>query len=141
MATQSVCLWGNNIVDRLPRYMIDQNFINFLPFDLEIDIYRVRSDFVFSSPSSKDVCNACTFLMKSILRQAMYMLVLKSGLYSRDLYLCYEVFSRYYPKKKAQMYEVLFYAVNPSSDMFLVERIISGIGDWLVQESLLVTSP
>ena len=140
MATESVCLWGNNIVDHLPRYKLDRNFINLLPLDLEKHIYKMRSEFVFSSPSSEYMYVICIFLMKKILRQAMNMLVFKSGLYSRDLYLCYEVFSRYYPEKKSQMYEVLFYAINPSSDMFLVERILSGIGDWLVQESLLVAS-
>lgn len=136
LSTESVCLWGKDITQSLPRFQPDQGFYESISSDLGCAIYKVRSRFVFSSLSPESVSLHCEFIMKHILRQAMHICVVRSGLYSRDLYLCYELFSRFYPERQSQMYEALFYSINPSSDIFLVERILSDLGDWLVDESL-----
>ena len=68
VATQSVCLWGNNIIPRMPKYRIDRYFYDLISYDLSILIFQFRSQILFSSFSSKHSLFSCVGIMKQILR-------------------------------------------------------------------------
>ncbi len=79
--------------------------------------------------------NYCDFYMKEILRSGFDITMERSKRYTRDLYLCYKDFSEYYPEKESQMREVLYYALNPTSDKLKIVQIKESIVPWLLEES------
>lgn len=79
--------------------------------------------------------NYCDFYMKEILRSGFDITMERSKRYTRDLYLCYKDFSEYYPEKESQMREVLYYALNPTSDKTKIIQIKDSIVPWLLEES------
>ncbi len=73
-------------------------------------------------------------MMRRIIRTGLELVVERSGLFSRDLYPCYEVFSRYYPIQAPQMKQALHYAINPLTDKAQLLAFVYDFGSWLTAE-------
>ena len=87
------------------------------------------------SESEEKIKDRCAWFMKDTLRTGFELTMEKSKRYTRDLYLCYKDFSEYYPDKEPIMQEVLYYALNPTSDKEKVLKIKAGITPWLIEEA------
>lgn len=129
LLNQSLCVYGEPT--SVKKLKVGKDLILHAPnlkkrFDM---FYQFKEDLV-----EEEIPDECEFQMKGILRTALELLIEKSGKYSRDLYSCYELFSEHYPQKESEMREVLHLALNPTNDMDEIERVITGIGFWLVQE-------
>lgn len=77
----------------------------------------------------------CVWFMKTILRVGSEITMERSKKYSRDLYLCYEMFVEYYPEKEKEMKQVLFLALNPTDNKDEIIEIVSEFGVWLAKEA------
>ncbi len=77
----------------------------------------------------------CTWIMKGLLRTGFEITMDRSQTYTRDLYPCYKTFSEFYPEQETQMREVLYYALNPTSDKEHIESILNNFGTWLLKET------
>lgn len=78
--------------------------------------------------SEEKIEDLCTWMCKQYLRAGIELCLSRSGKYSRDLYRCWETFSEYYPEQSDNMKEVLYLALNPTSDkekIALLERFWS----------------
>jgi len=88
-------------------------------------------------PHNKEtVQRACTWIMKSFLRSGFELTMERSKKYTRDLYLCYEGFSEYYPEKRKLMKRALYLAINPTGDQREIQEMMSRVGEWLLVEIL-----
>jgi len=58
----------------------------------------------------------------------------KEKCFTRDLYPCYKLFSKYYPEKEREMKEVLFLAINNTNDRQKILDILRNIGIWITGE-------
>lgn len=76
----------------------------------------------------------CVWLCKQILRSGIELCYERSGRYSRDIYRCFETFSEYYPEKSVDMKQVLFLALNPTSDESEILKISQDWAEWLSTE-------
>jgi hypothetical protein len=54
--------------------------------------------------------------------------------YTRDLYLCYETFSKYYPEYERKMYKVLNPSLNPSTSEKEIREKIFEISKFIEKE-------
>ena len=72
--------------------------------------------------------------MKRILRTAFELVMEKEESFTRDLYPCYELFSKNYPEKEKEMKEVLFLAINNTDDKEKILEILNGIGIWITEK-------
>lgn len=72
---------------------------------------------------------------KKVLRAGFEITMERSGLYTRDLYKCYEGFVKYYPEKEPEMREVLNLILNPTADKEKLRKVSESIVPWLTEES------
>jgi hypothetical protein len=69
--------------------------------------------------------------MKRFLRVGFELCAEKERAYTRDLYPCYQVFSKYYPEQERNMYQALDWALNPIDDKQRLTEFIKKFGSWL----------
>lgn len=77
----------------------------------------------------------CHWTMKTIIRACFELVIDKVEEYTRDLYLCYTEFTKYYPNKKDICYQALNFAINPTNNKNEILKIIKQLGYWVVNES------
>lgn len=68
---------------------------------------------------------------KQILRAGMELVMEREQAYSRDLYPCYEMVSKYYPEKESAMHRALEQALFSAETEREFERMRDDIGPWL----------
>ncbi len=78
----------------------------------------------------EEVIKGCAWMCKHYLRLGMELCLLRSKKYSRDLYLCWEQFSIYYPDKSDDMYELLNLALNQTDDIELLKALNKKWSNW-----------
>lgn len=120
---QSALVYGKDLQES--KIKLDENIlIHSKKFNKTMEWFenKLKEDL----PQSERI-NACVWMSKQFLRTGMELCVLRSQKYSRDLYLCWEQFSYYYPEKSDDMYELLNLALNPISDS---EKIKGLNKDW-----------
>lgn len=131
--TQSICLYGENIANEIesmkPGLETTQH-LQHLGKEILGSIELLQNEV-----NEKKILNECTWIMKRILRGAFELVMERSNQYTRDLYLCYEGFSKYYPNQKNEMYLVLEMAVCPTQDVSKITSLLEGIGNFVIQES------
>ena len=55
--------------------------------------------------------------------------------FSRDLYYCYELFTKFYPQQEATMWQALEYALNPTANKEILLPFVNRLGEFLSQEA------
>lgn len=128
--TQSICIYGN---DTIP-YSIP----SFTPKEAIFHIYKIGTDidnfinFFNSGTNDRKLIELkCKTIMKRIVRTGFELVVNDSGKYTRDLYTCYSEFVKYYPNKKQEMKQALFYAIEPTDKIKPILIVLNGIGRWI----------
>jgi len=76
----------------------------------------------------------CLWIMKRILRTGFAILMEEERAYTRDLYPCYEVFSKHYPIRENWMRQVLDLAINPPSQGPKIAHFLERTAGWFVAE-------
>lgn len=76
----------------------------------------------------------CVWLCKAILRIGFELTMTREKKYTRDLYLCYETFSKYYPEYERKMYKVLNPSLNPSTSEKEIREKIFEISKFIEKE-------
>ena len=77
------------------------------------------------------------WISKRIVRAGLEVTMNRSNRFSRDLYLCYEQFSQFYPERSGLMYEVLLNCLNGNSDPLRYQELVT----FLAGESLGLLEP
>ena len=126
--TQSLCLHGNDISKKLPK---------FRPVDLCLNkkwLVEDLNDFRQKITIQKVTVEDCKAIMKIIIRVGFELIIEKEQQFTPDLYLCYKTFSKYYPTKETQMRQALDYFLNPITDLKTLEIFINQFGNWLEKQ-------
>jgi hypothetical protein len=123
-------VFGKTLSD-LPRYRLGS--------DIAFNCRRVRKHIdtslrTISSNGNSSHSDACAWITKRILRSGFELVMEREGVYTRDLYLCYESFSRHYGRREREMYEVLELAVNPTDDGARLRALLERCLEWLPLE-------
>lgn len=75
------------------------------------------------------------YALRRILRLGFAINIEKEKAYTRDLYPCYQVFSKYYPEHEADMRRALELTLNPPRGKEEIVPFLDRFGGWLVLES------
>ncbi len=126
--TQALLLTGKNISKQLKSYQPNEEMM-LHKYWLKTDI----NDFLKINKDNFELEN-CSQIMKVILRSGFELVMERVGNFSPDLYICYQDFSKFYPQKKAEMYQVLNWYLNPISNKLLLNNFINEFGKWLLFE-------
>lgn len=127
---QAVLLYGKDLLTKKMR--LDQEIIQHLKGITQIS-GKVQTKL---SQDVRDgtVEDLCTWMCKQYLRAGIELCLSRSGKYSRDLYRCWEVFSEYYPEQSNNMKEVLYLALNPTSDKDKIAVLERFWAEWFLLE-------
>lgn len=132
MVGQSVCVYGTAI--EVPRVRVDAELAlrSLRGVPARLDQF---AEWLTQDDSEEEVRNGCTWFMKFLLRAGFALTIPKAGLYTRDLYRCYETFAKYYPEQEPQMKEVLRLALNPTSAKEKLKELYATFGQWMRNEA------
>lgn len=130
LATQAVCLHGEDLLPRLPRLRPGRDLRVFLP-RLDRDLRVAARDL----DEGEAVDEICRWICKRILRAGLERFLEEEGAWSRDLWLCYDVFARHCPERAAPMLETLRLAVEPTRDRAALQALLDGHGRWLADQA------
>lgn len=143
--TQSLCIFGESSREILPGIKpgIDATI---QAWTIRRDITKVMEDLqALENDGTCDerfVQKVCSWIMKRILRTGFELVMEREGVYTRDLYPCWEIFSRYYPREKDHMKRALQWAILPETNPGKIRQFLESFGGWLiaqVEEELLPT--
>lgn len=130
LKTQSVCVFGVDISDQiLPLKPGKESSIHFR--SLQSDLRESIDFFEPADEEPDEYFMQCSWIMKRVLRTGFELVMEKEQRYTRDLYPCFENFSKYYPAKRDLMHQTLEFAINPASDPEVVLPILKEWFLWM----------
>lgn len=128
----SACIYGQDLAPVLPKTKPGRDSaVSIWRFE---DYINDKINVLGDKKDSEEVKRQCKWIMKRLLRTCFELVMERNKSFTRDLYPCYEIFSKYYPKKEEEMREVLELAVNPTTDKEVILNILKGLGRWLNKE-------
>lgn len=130
LTLQGKLLIGDDVLKRLPHIKPDDSSFVHIP---------TFSDFqckLKDTLTGKDVFLPAyiPWVTKRYIRTGFELCIEKEEVFTRDLYPCYEIFSRYYPDKKNEMYRVLEQAIQPKWSQAELLKYVDSLGNWLQLE-------
>lgn len=130
----SVCLYGEDLALRLPRYKpslsIAWAFHGNIGELIDKTLKKVQE-----TEEPERIRGLCTRAMKRIVRTGFSMVMEEEKVYTRDLYFCYEVFSKHYPQKESEMRKALEWAIQPPDDKNALLAFLKDFGSWVSGEA------
>lgn len=122
LKTQSVCLYGKDIVEEIeevkPARELALKMYGDLPENLQ-DLEKIFSHDATEKTYLGEKRPAefwCIWTMRTILRSGLGLIMFKKPVYSQDLETCAEIFSAEYPEYRQYMEKAVFWAMNPTAN-------------------------
>lgn len=129
--TESVCVYGKDIAERLPGYKIGPEIaFQTRYFRQHLDLFLEE----YPDEPEDEKADFLNWMMRRFLRLGMELVMEREQKFTRDLYLCYESFSKHYPEKQDEMYRALELAINPVVNNETFE-FVQKFGTWLASEA------
>ncbi len=130
----SICIYGKDIKNKIPNLKpgIDTALtLQKLEKEIKLTLEEISKNRY--SDNNKALA-MCVWMSKRLLRAGFELIAEKESCFTRNLYLCWEKFAKYYPSKSKQMYNVLNLAINPTTNMALYKKILENLGYWILKE-------
>jgi len=102
---------------------------------LEMEITRTENEIKNGIYNKTNTKAMCLWIMKRIVRSGLELISEREGCFTRDLELCLDKFSKYYPNKKDKLQKAISLAFNPTDDLEIIKEVFNGIGRWLIEEA------
>jgi uncharacterized protein len=129
----SLCLYGKDIKSKIKDPKPGKDVAISLSH-LEEEIFKTRNEIRAGLYDKTNTKAMCVWIMKRIVRSGLELVSEREKCFTRDLGLCYEKFSKYYPDKKDDMHKVLTLALEPTNNSKVIEKVFNNLGKWLVLE-------
>ncbi len=149
--TQSVCIFGEDLAGSLPRFKPGtETFTHAGDMRRDIEKFsdglraiKIVTKFPYGNRILKRFGvdpeqlpkSGCQWVMKRMVRTGFEIVMEDERAYTRDLYPCYELFSKHYPAQAEQMRRALELTINPSSDPKEILAFLNDFGPWLVSKT------
>lgn len=130
--TQSVCVFGEDLSKTLKPFPLEGMIGH--SYYLAKDLDKLPGYFEEDKDEPEEIAGTCAWVCKRIVRSGFDLVMIKEKKFTRDLYLCWESFSKHYPAQKANMFEVLNLCLNPVSDVQEISNTLDRITPWLLAE-------
>jgi len=125
---QSVCVLGEDVINSLPGVHISKAYIHAHKFEKNLDQLKSRLS------RGAHLQDHCRWIMKRTVRIGQEIIAVRENRFTRDLYLCWQSFSHWYPEKSDAMYKVLELAINPTDDPEYIREVLDPMKGFLVEE-------
>ncbi len=128
--TQSICLHGEDVSAQLRAYRPDVNMMlshRWLQEDL--------NDFNENKKQKTKQRAVLKIILKTLIRSGFELIMPRIQQYTPDLYLCYQSFSDFYPKKREWMRQVLLAYLNVEEvEIEALDKMVNELGNWMIKE-------
>ncbi len=130
LSLQGKLLIGEDIVKHLPPVMPDSSSFVHIPtftkFQARLNKTLITKDVFLPAYIS--------WVAKRYVRTGFEICIEREKVFTRDLYPCFVIFSKYYPSKANEMHKVLGQAINPTWTKQSLLNCINNLGFWLDKE-------
>lgn len=130
LSLQGKCILGEDLIKKFPVLMPNKNTFVHIPFfnDFQNRITRTLE--------TKDVFLPAyiPWVTKRYLRTGFELCIEREKAFTRDIYPCYEIFSKYYPLHKQYMYKILEQSIEPTWSKKELLYCVNHFGNWLGKE-------
>jgi uncharacterized protein len=130
LATQSVCLYGENILGDLEKVKPSKKLFFEMYQGLDTELEELTKYFL-SPLANKSYLGEvqpaefwCVWAMRTILRSGLGLVMCSRPVYTQDLPTCYEEFSKEFPEYEGYMKHALVWAHTPTSDKGVVSEYL-----------------
>ncbi len=134
LKTYGVCIYGQNLISKLPDYKPDSSLANEHLIHLKPLIDKAKYDLT-GNDDIEDIKDCCSWIMRIIVRAGGVLVIVQEQSYTRDLYPAYKLFSKHYPEKEPEMRTALWYAINPLSSSEETLKFLDRFGRWIESET------
>ena len=131
IATQSLCLWGEDVSSRLPRYRPGASMCS-EHLGLQRDLARLDEMLSAERPLDTALVRAA---VKRMIRTAFELVMEREGRYTTSLYHAWESFAKHHPEQAPEVYDLLEFYLAPVQDRARIERYVRDIGAWLLRRA------
>lgn len=132
LTVEGVPLFGEDVSRYFSRYRPDavlaESFHRHIARDLKHAEREIRSR------TDSGVLKICVWIMRRLLRTGFALVMPEEQVFTRDLPVCLERFSKHYPGQAPEMRQALEWAVNPISDRERLTLFLDDFGVWLTRE-------
>ena len=128
--TQSICVYGNSIAHELLPFHLKDMIGH--AFYLRRDLEKFKQYFEEDAGNPDDLNSTCIWICRRVVRAGFDLVMLRENKFTRDLYLCYESFSKYFPERENEMRMILHRALHPTDNKEILEGELEKICPWLV---------
>jgi hypothetical protein len=134
LKTQSICLWGGDLTPELPDYRITPHIANDDIVNLADDVQDARND-LEANPTPRRTRAVCYRVAKQLLHTGFSLVMLRTGVYTRDLDLSCDYVVQHYPDHADDARRALAYVRQPSREAQVVRDYLNRFGVWMVSEA------
>lgn len=114
LKTQGLLLAGIDVVKDIAPLKIDINMTSHA-FSIEKE-WQQYPQWLMEAETPVACKHECRWMAKRIIRTAFELHMQQAGVFTRDLYLCYETAAKYMPETAKSLYKVLELAIEPTDD-------------------------
>ncbi|WP_433772080.1 nucleotidyltransferase [Bacillus wiedmannii] len=132
--THGVSILGEDVKVSLPKYKVSQELAYEHLIQLRKQIGQARKELIHNK-GVDDIADCCRWIMKIIIRAGLALTIDREGLYSRDLYPAYELFSKHFPEQEKNMRKALQYVIEPINDINELILFLDTFGEWLIERA------
>ncbi len=133
LKTQCLCIKGENLNLILPEFKMGRAAYAHTS-TLKADIQEIKEYFTQENQEEETI-DICSWIMKRIVRTGFELIMEKENSHTRDLYPCYELFSKHYPVYKSEMYEALVLSIYPTDNIQKIINTIESLEGILLEET------
>ncbi|WP_226036784.1 nucleotidyltransferase [Aquibacillus saliphilus] len=134
LKTYGICVYGENLISKLPDYKPDSSLANEHLIHLTSLIDKAKHDLT-GNDDIEDIKDCCSWIMRIIVRAGGALVIVQEQSYTRDLFPAYKLFSKHYPEKDQEMRTALWYAINPLSSSEEILKFLNHFGSWIKAET------
>ncbi|WP_077622811.1 nucleotidyltransferase domain-containing protein [Sediminibacillus massiliensis] len=134
LKTYGICVYGENLINKLPNYKPDSPLANEHLIHLSPLIDQAKRELT-GNDDIEDIKDCCSWIMRIIVRAGGALVIVQEHSYTRDLFPAYKLFSKHYPEKEQEMRTALWNAINPLSNSEEIVEFLNRFGSWLKVET------
>ena len=130
--TQCACVYGNDVIPSIQKFKIGRDAIVYSEgfYDSMMNIIKELS----VEEDENEIKEICSWVMKKMIRTAFETVMMRDNSFTRDLYPCYEIFSKYHPEKESEIRKALELAINPTDNKLEILETINGLVNYIKNE-------
>lgn len=130
----ATCIHGEDLAKRIPKFKPSLKIAFFYHGNLR-EVLNESLKNIEMAKDAEQVRMWSNYALRRIIRLGFAINMERENAYTRDLYPCYQTFSKYYPEKESEMRKTLHLTLNLPANKEEISSLLREFGGWLVLES------